>query len=387
MKVLLIHNAPLFSTKAFSIYFQKIAMELAKIPEMELIVISSDEEIEEVELPFRVEPISGKIHSTLGNIKFIRKASKKIRQICKEEKVDIIHTLYPFSSIGAAKLSKCGKQAKIIYEIRSPWIDIIEERGYIPKVIRKLYSKLSFGLEKFFMRDIDGFIFITEALHQHYRKYLPKIHDSIIIPSGFDATLFSEKNVKNVNIKELIKADQDAIILGYIGALEKERAFEELIDHFAYALRDHKNLHLVFVGEGTGIKGIKDKTKELNIEDKVTILKPVNHKDIPSWINSFDICISHVPDIPIYHSSFPLKIVEYTALKKPVLATVLPVHTELLERFMNGFLYSNNQSFVEGLENILANEYKFKQIEDLATYSYCALAQQIHSFYKLILKS
>ncbi len=379
MHIAVIQNFPLRSHKALSTYLFNISQSLSKLEDIEITVISCGENSYQEGHDFSNISVKGDPYSLLGNIRYTLKTSRALRKLNKRKPIDVIHALYPLSSLAAIKLSRIRKKTKVIYDIRSPWLYVGLSIGSIPKFISSIYIKLASKIEKFLMRKTNGLIFITDELREFYSKNIPKNKKCLIIPSGINIELFKKEKLE-INIKERLNLNKNSIVLGYIGSWEVSRNLEELIKLFSESLKIYSNLILVFIGKGTGFDKMTKKAEELNLNNSVFFVPPVNHEEIPSWIQSFDICISHIADILIFRQSFPLKLLEYAAMNKPILASKINPHQFFMEEYKNGGVYSDTKSFIESLDRVLQKKTKRSSTFNLEKYSWKNLSEKIQDF-------
>jgi len=387
MNVVLLQNFPLKSYKALSTYFYNIAQSISKRKEINLYVISSDncEENDKNEDQFTRFTTSTNPYSTVDNLYFTIKAGKILKKINNNIKIDVIHSLYPLSSLAAVEKANLFKKTKNIYDIRSPWLQIGATRGSIPKKISSIYVAIAESFEKYLIRKTDGLIFITEALKDYYaeRYKLISKKNYKIVPSGFNDKLFQLQNKNKFDIHKKYNLSQDSIILGYIGSLEKSRQLNYLVKFFADALVLFPNMVLVFVGDGGGKKEILNEILSHHIVDKVKLVDPVPHEQVSEFILNFDICISHIPNCEIYRPSFPLKTIEYASLGKPILATNILPHQKFKEEYKKIELYSDSSSFISSLTKLISNaQFKEKSFEKIINkYTWDNISKHIIDFY------
>lgn len=385
MDVVLLQNFPFYSHKALSVYLSNIAYELAKIPDINLTVISTGDQEQLDNYDFNIITTKGNPYSFFGNLKFTFQAARIIKKLKKKQNIDIVHGLYPLSSIAAINLSGIKRKSKIIYELRSPWLLVGKAIGTVPFALSNLYLRVASFIEKLLMKKAEGFIFITKVLHEYYKKKLPKEHKHLVIPSGINLEIFDAKDQK-IDVRSKYNLEKDVKILGYIGSLEHARELDQVVEYIATALKSNLNLVFILVGDGDGKEKMLSKAKEFGIEDKLIFVPPVSHTEIPYWISEFDVCISQIADIPVYRPSFPLKILEFAAISKPILATDILPHQNFLEEYGNGRLYSDEKSFVSNLKEIIEGTTSINDNFNLSDYSYQSLAESIHSFYKILMK-
>lgn len=150
---------------------------------------------------------------------------------------------------------------------------------------------------------------VSEVLH---RTKSQRNRNCFLIPNGCDFAHFQKAADKSLPVPNDLKQIQKPRI-GFIGALYEWVDFE-LIKHLATA---GKSWSIVLVGPKQG--GIK--TPNLpNIY--YTGLKP--YPLLPDYLRGFDLCIIPFRLTPAALSSSPIKLYEYLAAGKPVVATGIP---------------------------------------------------------------
>ena len=165
-----------------------------------------------------------------------------------------------------------------------------------------------------------------------------------IRPTAVDSTLFSNEPP---SIKDQFK---DKIVLGFVGGLKPWHDIEFLIKAFKIIAKDPK-YHLLIVGDGTMRSAIKKLIKEL--PDRVTWTGAINQEDVPKYVSSMDICVAPYPNLDFFYYS-PLKVYEYMAAGKPVIATKIGQLNEIVQEGVTGNLINPGDinSFVEAIKRL-----------------------------------
>ena len=134
-----------------------------------------------------------------------------------------------------------------------------------------------------------------------------------LIRNGVNLDYFTPDGIKECpsDISSL-----ESPIIGYVGAMAYWVDLK-LIDYIGKALPDY---NFVYVGPPFGIRHETD----MKNRDNIRFLGLKAMKDIPSYINSFDVCIIPFLKNSITESANPLKLYEYMALGKPVVSTYMP---------------------------------------------------------------
>lgn len=145
-------------------------------------------------------------------------------------------------------------------------------------------------------------------LTDYCKKYNPA---SYYIGQGCDEGMFKTIDKKNIP-DDMVNFSKP--IIGYIGALNILRLD---IDVLEYIANDNPGWNIVLVGR----EDEQFKKCKLHLIPNIYFLGSREMADLPRYINSFDVCINPQRFNEVTIGNYPLKIDEYLALGKPVVAT------------------------------------------------------------------
>jgi glycosyltransferase involved in cell wall biosynthesis len=152
-----------------------------------------------------------------------------------------------------------------------------------------------------------------------------------VIPNAINAGQFA-------NVPDLADAKQrlglaGRLVLGFTGFVREWHGIERVLEFMASAGRD--DLFLLLVGDGPARASLERRANELGIAGRLRITGIVARDDIVRHVAAFDVALQ--PNVVAYAS--PLKIFEYLALGRPILAPALPNICEILENGKNAILF------------------------------------------------
>jgi glycosyltransferase involved in cell wall biosynthesis len=165
------------------------------------------------------------------------------------------------------------------------------------------------------IRKADAVVTNSEYLAEYARKSSPRSH---FVGQGCDLELFSKLNVKPLppEIRELKKRFH--AVVGYIGALKSTRIDIDLLIYLAVNMPQ----------TGFLLVGPEDdlflQNKQIHSLPNVIFTGSKPEKELPSWLNFFDVAINPQKVNAVTIGNYPRKIDEYLALGKPVVATRTP---------------------------------------------------------------
>ena len=180
-----------------------------------------------------------------------------------------------------------------------------------------------------------------------------KIH---LIPNGVDLELFNSSKYTTNEIQKLRESFHSKNLIVFSGALQDlniiidsaKNVVTEFPDTKYIILGDHRNHNLS--------KNIwEKKVQEKGLEKYFQFLGKKPREEIPKFLLCADVCIDSFPDEPYYAAAHPIKLLEYGACGKPVVATKVSETEKLLTHEIHGYLASpsNSDEFAKFLKILL----------------------------------
>jgi len=354
MRVCIAQNVSLNNHLALSTYLTSITKHLSTQDDLDIVLVTSKGSRPSPDLGQNVDlrEIDSDLYSLTGNWSYARNLTNILMEVEKEEHIDVVHCLYPFSSVMGASIFKHRKPGtRLVYDIRSPWIDMSVERGSIPRPVGGLYRTGAYAFERLLTDNVDGFIFITQGLKNHYEHRLAlKGRPNSIIPSGIDLDHFAMG--VGSRVRDRYGIENGEIVLGYVGGVSSMRDLDFMIKGFKQASDERNDIRLMIVGDGDALVNLKRLAENIGCGEKVIFTGRVDFNEIPEYISALDIGLCHLPDKMVFRYSFPMKILEYLSCGVRVLASSIHAHREIAKDLNGITLYEDLQSFVTSIVNI-----------------------------------
>jgi glycosyltransferase involved in cell wall biosynthesis len=146
---------------------------------------------------------------------------------------------------------------------------------------------------------------------------------------------------------------EDVLTVGFVGTLRRWQGVDALVEAVAGARRGGVPVQAVIVGDGPELEPLRRLASERELGEQVRFTGRVSAEAVPSLIAGFDLGFSgHLPLLAgrMYHS--PLKLYEYLAMGKPLLAADHPEARGLVEESGAGYLFPPGDA--EALAEVLA---------------------------------
>jgi glycosyltransferase involved in cell wall biosynthesis len=203
------------------------------------------------------------------------------------------------------------------------WDDWEEKIWYesCGKGVRSRFIGSSFKLlERFLPLLADSTSCASNCLMDLAEKFGVKKEFISYTPVGADLDTFrpglnGEKVLKKYGITK-----NEYLIL-YIGQLHGAQYVDLLIRAANIILHERADVKFLITGEGFLEKQLYRLAEDLGLRHKVIFTGAVSHKEIPFYISAADVCVAPFKDTEVSRCKSPLKIVEYMASGKAIVAS------------------------------------------------------------------
>jgi glycosyltransferase involved in cell wall biosynthesis len=158
-----------------------------------------------------------------------------------------------------------------------------------------------------------------------------------VIPNGVSPSDFSPSSLPS--------RENRIPVLLYIGTLADWQGLDVLIKALPKIL-EHQAVRLHIVGRGRSRqrKMLAKHIRKLGVDEHVIVQPAVPHHEIPALIAAADICVAPLGlnDRNVTQGACPIKVLEYMAAGRPLLASNMPIVRELMREDVDGLLFSPN---------------------------------------------
>jgi glycosyltransferase involved in cell wall biosynthesis len=175
------------------------------------------------------------------------------------------------------------------------------------------------------------------------------------LTSGF-LCLDDAKGLK-VQIRGMLRVPDDAVVLGYVGRIVRDKGIEELVQSFVRLAIEHAHVYLLLVGPRESVDPVSAETKAL-IENHPRIRSVEFQTDERTFFCAMDILVH-----PSYREGLASSPLEGAAVQLPVITTRVPGCVDTVVNQATGILVEprNLTGLLEGMRMYLAD--KEKRIE------------------------
>jgi len=225
----------------------------------------------------------------------------------------------------------------------------------------------------------------TAGVDRHHRRIdrferaLPRIADTVSVAS---AALQEQALALGVDPRDLfdapVGADLERFVRGGDGeALREELGFDGPIALYlgqlagahaaplfleAAALVQRADAGFLVVGGGRTLDALKDTAARLGIAHKVRFTGAVPHSAVPRYMDVADVAVATLPDTPQARTKSPLKVVEYMAAGRAIVASAVGEAVRFLGDAGRLVAPGDAAALADALDELLGDPYRSSEL-------------------------
>ena len=267
----------------------------------------------------------------------------KLAKAIRKNRPDAIYeraNVYTLSGVWAA----CLFSLPLILEVNAP---LTEERAKFGGLALPRIAQWS---EELVWRSADYVLPVTRVLGDLVERAGASPARVLVTCNGIDAEKFSETHASNRSL--LPSSFTAGPILGFVGYVRAWHGLPQIVQLLAMdpLLLD---ANLLIVGDGPGTGEIVRQAQQLGVDKRVHVTGIVGRDVLAPYIGLFDIALQ--PEVTPYAS--PLKLFEYMALSRAVVAPDAANIREILTDGTDGLLFEpdDSASLAEAIRRLVVN--------------------------------
>ena len=147
-------------------------------------------------------------------------------------------------------------------------------------------------------------------------------------------------------------------LIAYLGVLGDQEGIDLLLEAFSMLLNERTDVQLAIVGGGTSLNKLKELSEKMALDKHVDFYGRVSDELMIDILNTADVCVN--PDKPTTMNNLSTmnKIMEYMALKKPIVQFNLK---EGKFSAQQASLYAENTKDFANKINLLLNDHNLRK--------------------------
>ena len=296
----------------------------------------------------------------------------KVLRLVSRKQYHLVHAVE--ETVFIALLLKVLFKIDYVYDMDSSLAQqIVEKYSWLSPLI----FILNF-FERIAIKNAKCVIPVCQALAKDILVYQPR--KVAILP---DVSLLKPHEEQSLNdLKSTLKIS--GLMLMYVGNLESYQGIDLLLESCAIAFNKTNQFDLVIVGgETADIQKYQKKAKKLGFDRRIHFLGAKPARELGGYLSQADILVSP----RVKGKNTPMKIYSYLDSGKPVLATNLLTHTQVLDDQVAMLAAPTPEAFAEAILSLVSNRsLRLKlgisgKLLIQKHYTYAAFSQKLNSLY------
>jgi glycosyltransferase involved in cell wall biosynthesis len=262
----------------------------------------------------------------------------RLGRLLANNEYDVVHAVE--ESVFPAVLLNLFARKRLVYDMDSTLSEQLAEKWRFLRPVAALLR----GIERMAIRRADWVVTIGEDLADKARACLPA--DRVIVLP--DAPLPEPLTPTPVeNLRDHVGSD--GLIALYVGNLEHYQGMDLMLDAIALLPSDLRVVVVVIGGEPDHVRGCEERAGALGIAGRVRFLGSRPLSGLNRYLEQADVLLSP----RALGANTPLKLYSYMNSAKPILATRVRSHTQVLDDECALLCEPNAPSLAQGLVTLL----------------------------------
>lgn len=235
-----------------------------------------------------------------------------------------------------------------------PWVLEINAPFFYEAAVERnsiVLGRVARWLEIKAYRGCDVLVCVSEALKEIVVSEADVEPEKVVVlPNGVDVDRFDPGRHEAKRLSE-------DLTIGFVGTLLAWQGLDLLLEALKDLKAEGMEMHLVVVGDGPTRRELEEQARRSGISANVTFAGWAKWQDVPRFISGFDVGYSGQIQMQIgamYHS--PIKIYEYMAMSKPVVASAFEDARRVIRDGETGYLFEGGNK--ADLERALAEAFR-----------------------------
>jgi PEP-CTERM/exosortase A-associated glycosyltransferase len=298
---------------------------------------------------------TGELHSGSlpleREIRLMKALARRIEQVARTERPDLLHAHSPVLNALAALWVGRKLGIPVVYEIRAFWEDAAVDHGTYSEGSWKYKAVRS--LETWTCRQAAQVVVLCAGLKDDLiQRGIPPEKLTVVF-NGIDPEEFYVRS----GDMELAAAlgISGRKVLGFIGSFYRYEGLDLLLKGFERLSATRNDVVLLLIGGGETESELQQQVEQLGLQGCVILPGRIPHEKIPGAYSLMDVMAYPRYSMRLTELVTPLKPLEAMAMGKPLIASDIGGHRELIRDGFTGLLFKAGDvgSLTEKIERLL----------------------------------
>ena len=257
---------------------------------------------------------------------------RPLYDLLRRERVDILHAHKFGSNLWGTIIGRLAR-VPVVVAHEHTW-------SYEGQPVRRLLDRHVIA------RGADAFVAVSRE-DQRRMIEIERVPPDVIrfLPNGIP-----RQQRRGNNVRAELGVAADALVVGAVGQLRPEKAFDVLVEVAGELVEQTPRLKVLIAGDGQERDTLEARVRALGLEDVVLLLGP--RDDVPDVLAAVDVAV-----LCSTREGSPLSVMEYMAARRAIVATDVGGVSDLIEHDRHGVLVApgDGPALTEAVRELLAD--------------------------------
>ena len=279
--------------------------------------------------------------------------AERIERVARREKPDLLHAHSPVLNALPALWAGRNLGLPVVYEVRAFWEDAAANRGSYSEDSAKY--RIVRSLETWAARRAAHVAVISDGLREDLAARGVAEDNLSVIANGTNPEIFHPRDADPALARRLGISGKK--VIGFIGSFNRYEGLDLLVRAAGELAARWPEAVVLLAGGGEMEPELRAQIARSNLQDQVLLAGRVAHENIPALYSLMEILVYPRYSMRLTERVTPLKPLEAMAMARPVIASNVGGHRELLRHGETGILFEpgNLSSLVQALDRVLAD--------------------------------
>jgi|GEM_PF-1876806 len=211
------------------------------------------------------------------------------------------------------------------------------------------YFNIAAVIEKFCLKKLvnSPFIGVSIQMTNELKEICPGKKDIFTVLNGVDTKRFIPSLNRESGIKKELGIEKNPVIL-FVGRLEQNKSVDLVIKSLPYTLQKFPKVKLLIVGDGTEKNNLIALSKKLDVAEAIIFCGNKSQEILPQFYSASDVVVCPWSGLVLF---------EAMAAGRPIVATNIEWHAEVITHMQNGILveHLNIEELAKGVNLLLSD--------------------------------
>ncbi len=272
-----------------------------------------------------------------GELQLINSLAKRMEAVAEIEGPDLLHAHSSVLNAAAALWVGHKLRLPVVYEIRAFWEDAMVDHRTCSE--GSLKYKTTRTLETWACRYAAQTAVICDGLRVDLiNRGIPE-EKIAIVPNGINLETFSSRE-PDLEVARDLGVDGRKVV-GFIGSFNRYEGLDLLVKAIAQLAAIRSDVVLLLVGGGEMERELRNQIAQAKMQGRVVLTGRIPQEKIPAIYSLLDVLVYPRYSVRLTELVTPLKPLESMAMGKPIIASDIGGHRELIQDGYTGVLFKS----------------------------------------------